>query len=199
MPTPAAPGPAHTRARPVHWLTTAALTAATIAAAALLGPGAATATPPGAPAPGRAAPADATPPDAAAADYPLRCPGAGATVVRTASGDLDGDGRPETVAAARCAAGSGTPPTGLYVLTGDGTGGARIVATLVDPAERLTLQTLDAHAGAVTAVLLGYSSPSVPRCCPDTRQTVTWHWRDGAFQRTAGDPVDPAAPSPRAA
>ena len=36
---------------------------------------------------------------------------------KKASGDLDGDGSPETVAVVHCDAGMGTPPDGVYVLT----------------------------------------------------------------------------------
>ncbi|MEU6059492.1 hypothetical protein [Streptomyces sp. NPDC047097] len=183
MPSPAAP--AHTRTRPWQWLATLAATASVVAGAALLdtGAGTATATPPAR----TPAPAAAPAPGAASVPYPLDCAGAPTTVVRRASGDLDGDRRPETVAEVRCAAGSGTPPSGLYVLAGDGKDGARVVATLVDPAERLSLGALGADGGAVTAVLLGYSSADVPRCCPDTRETVTWRWRNGAFLRTGED------------
>ena len=56
-------------------------------------------------------------------------------VTKKASGDLDGDGRPETVAVVRCDAGSGTPPSGVYVVTQPLTAGGapRVVATLIDP------------------------------------------------------------------
>ncbi|MFI2226842.1 hypothetical protein [Streptomyces fradiae] len=186
------PDLAHTHARPTHWLATAAAMAGVIALAGLLQPGSATATNPAAGA--RQAPAPGAPaPDAATAAYPLDCAGVPTAVPRTASGDLDGDGRPETVAAAHCRAGSGTPPYGLYVLTGarsdadggaDTTKGARVVATLVDPADALSIGDLAIRDGVVTATVLGYTSPDVPRCCPDTHETVEWRWTGGRFLRT---------------
>ncbi|MFE1578056.1 hypothetical protein [Streptomyces fradiae] len=186
------PDLAHTHARPAHWLATAAAMAGVVVLAGLLQPGSATATNPAAGARPATA-ADAPAPDAATAAYPLDCAGVPTAVPRTAGGDLDGDGRPETVAAAHCRAGSGTPPYGLYVLTGarsdadggaDATEGARVVATLVDPADALSIGDLAIRDGVVTATVLGYTSADVPRCCPDTQETVEWRWSGGRFLRT---------------
>ncbi|MHC0428567.1 hypothetical protein ACX6XY_00045 [Streptomyces sp. O3] len=169
---------AHTRTRPVHWLATAAALAGVVALSTLVQPRDATAA-------AQPAPPPASAPDAAAVDYPMEC-GAAARpqVQRQASADLDGDGRPETVAVARCAAGSGTPPSGVYVITGATTGTPRVVATLVDPADRLSVSDFAVRDDTVTATLLGYSSPDVPRCCPDQKQRAKWQWKDGAFVRS---------------
>ncbi|OEJ96951.1 hypothetical protein [Streptomyces thermolilacinus] len=185
MQTSDLPDLAHTHARPTHWLATAAAMAGVIALAGLVQPDAATATDPAA-GPANAHAAAAPAPDAATAAYPLTCTGVPTAVPKTATGDLDGDGRPETVAAAHCRAGSGTPPHGLYVLTHakGGTKGARVVATLVAPADALSVGGLAVRDGIVTATLLGYSSPDVPRCCPDKQETVEWRWTGGTFLRT---------------
>lgn len=120
------PDLAHTRPRPVHWLATATAMAAVVAAAGLLQPDAATANQPGSTTTARTTPNTAPPPapDTTTVDFPLACGGAKALVTKEATGDLDGDGHPETVAAARCDAGSGTPPSGLYVLTATKDAGA---------------------------------------------------------------------------
>ncbi|MFE0703361.1 hypothetical protein [Streptomyces sp. NPDC058872] len=169
---------AHTHARPAHWLATATATAAVVALAGLLqpGPAGATGTPPPRPAP-----------EASGADYPLECGGAPSTVSKRAAGDLDGDGNPETVAAVHCEAGSGTPPSGVYVLTGGTEDGApaRVVATLVAPEQHRNVTELAVRDGAVRATLLGYSSPDVPSCCPDEKEQVSWRWHDGAFVRSS--------------
>ncbi|MEU9091953.1 hypothetical protein ACIOEW_35040 [Streptomyces sp. NPDC087901] len=192
MQTSALPDLAHTGTRPMHWLATAAAMAAVVAAAGLLQPDAnasASTTPHRTAAQHAAAPVAA--PDPARADFPLECGGAGHTVAKEAPGDLDGDGRPETVAVVRCAAGSGTPPSGVYVLT-QGSGAApRIVATLVDPVQKLSVGDFAVRDGIVSATLLGYSSASVPSCCPDEQEKVTWQWRNGAFARSS-QPEDPA-------
>ncbi|CAM5458612.1 Secreted protein OS=Streptomyces fumanus OX=67302 GN=GCM10018772_46420 PE=4 SV=1 [Streptomyces fumanus] len=79
----------------------------------------------------------------------------------------------------------GTPPDGVYVLTRDAAGGKpRVVATLVDPADRRTVTDFSVRDGAVQATLLGYSSPDVPSCCPDLKDGAKWQWKNGAFVRS---------------
>ncbi|WP_330176649.1 hypothetical protein OG875_25990 [Streptomyces sp. NBC_01498] len=188
MQTSDVPDLAHTRPRPVHWLATATAMAAVVAAAGLLQPDAATATQTGTASAGHTAPdtaAAARPaPDPATADLPLDCGDVTVRVTEEAAGDLDGDGNPETVAAARCDAGSGTPPHGLYVLTTTKDGAPRVVATLVNPADRRSVTDLDIRDGLVRARLLGYSGPDIPSCCPDEEQRLTWEWANGAFVRS---------------
>ncbi|MFJ6796264.1 hypothetical protein [Streptomyces sp. NPDC091268] len=175
---------AHTAATPLHWLATATAMAAVIAGAGLLQPDPAA----GAPADPRGGPR-ATAPDAHAVAYPLDCKGAPQAVTATAEGDLDGDGLPETVAAVRCEAGSGTPPHAIYVLTRDSARGAapRVVATLLDAGRRQTASDLAIRDRTVTASLLGYSGPEVPRCCPDRTQLAKWLWTGGKFRQELTD------------
>ncbi|MEE1729286.1 MULTISPECIES: hypothetical protein [Streptomyces] len=189
MQTSALPDLAHTATKPVHWLATAAAMAGVVAAAGLLQPGTATATATAAPEQRTTTQQGAPPPapDPARVEFPLECGGAGTTVAKQAPGDLDGDGRPETVAVVHCDAGSGTPPSGIYVLT-QGSGAApRVVATLVDPADKKTVGDFTVREGRVSATLLGYSSLEVPRCCPDQEDQVSWRWKGNAFVRTSGD------------
>ncbi|MEV7613043.1 hypothetical protein [Streptomyces sp. NPDC089799] len=193
MHSPAEPALPHNDARPLHWLATAAAMAAVIAGAGFLQPAAEAGTlsaPAGPAAPGtpRTAPRVAAP-DAALAQYPLDCRGGPHQVTATAHGDLDGDGRPETVAAVRCDAGLGTPPNALYVLTQDTAAGTppRVVATLLPAAQRKNVTELAVSDGKITATLLGYSGPDVPRCCPDTRQHAKWAWTGGKFSHELTD------------
>lgn len=182
MQTPAVPDLAHTRTRPVHWLATATAMAAVVAAAALLQPEAATASQAGgSPETATAAPA----PDPATVELPLKCFGAKVLVTEKASGDLDGDGSPETVAVARCDVGMGTPPNAVYVLTRGGDAGARVVATLLEATEAMNVNDLALSDGTITAKLFGYSSPAVPRSNPDRQENVKWQWKGGKFVRTA--------------
>lgn len=179
---PAVPELAHTRARPVHWIATAAALAAVVAGSAVLQPDSADAAQTATRTTPRAA-APAPPPDPAAVAFPLECGSVEPVVKKKASGDLDGDGSPETVAVVHCDAGSGTPPDGVYVLARTA-GGPRVVATLVDPKDRFNVDDFAVRDKAVTAALLGYSSPDVPSCCPDRRERATWRWQNGAFQRS---------------
>ncbi|MFK0048335.1 hypothetical protein ACIQU4_30445 [Streptomyces sp. NPDC090741] len=174
----------HGSARPLHWLATATAMAAVIAAAGLLQPDAA-ATGHAAASTAPASGPQAAAPDPAAVTYPLDCKGLPTAVTATAQGDLDGDGRPETVAAVRCDAGSGTPPHAIYVLAQDKTPGAtpRVVATLLEAGKRQTATELTVRDGVVTASLIGYSSPQVPRYSPDVKQLAKWRWSGGKFRQ----------------
>ncbi|MCX5383430.1 hypothetical protein [Streptomyces sp. NBC_00083] len=188
MQNAAVPELAHTHARPVHWVATATAMAAVVALAGFLTPDPAKASQTsgghGAPLTTVAAPA----PDPASVTFPLDCGNLGTVVEKKASGDLDGDGVPETVAIVHCNAGGGTPPSGVYVLTRPAVKGAppRVVATLVNPEDRQSVTDFAVRDGAVAATLLGYSSDDVPRYAPDVRQEVKWRWRAGKFVRSTG-------------
>ncbi|MFD0343085.1 hypothetical protein ACFVH0_31140 [Streptomyces sp. NPDC127117] len=183
MQTSELPDLAHTDTKPLHWLATAAAMAAVVAAAGLLQPDptASASTPHRTKA--QHGTTTVTAPDPARADFPLECGGLESTVAKQATGDLDGDGRPETVAVVHCAAGSGTPPSGVYVLTRGSGAAPRVVATLVDPAQAMSIGDFAVRDGIISATLLGYSSDEVARCCPDQQEQVTWQWRGGAFVR----------------
>lgn len=85
----------------------------------------------------------------------------------------------------RCEAGSGTPPSGVYVVTRSADDPkARVVATLVDPKERLSVEEFAVRDATITATLLGYSSRDVPSCCPDVTERAKWQWKNGAFVRS---------------
>ncbi|WP_107424934.1 hypothetical protein [Streptomyces antioxidans] len=182
---PLGPDLAHTQPRPVHWVATAAAVAAVIAGGSFFQPSdakATTSTAASAPGTGRLPAAEA--PDPRAADYPMKCGRTRPDVIDRGSADLDGDGRPETVAVVRCATAFGTPPSGVYVLSQPaGHAGAepRVVATFVDPKEGMSISDFAVRGKKVSATLLGYSSAKVPRCCPDLQRKVNWQWRDGKF------------------
>ncbi|MGW1540240.1 hypothetical protein ACWCPM_08320 [Streptomyces sp. NPDC002309] len=182
MQQPAVPELAHTHTRPIHWVATATAVAGVVALSSLLPPDSATA----AQKPGRPARPAAAPPATQGVAFPLECGPVEAVVEKKASGDLDGDGRPETVAVVHCDAGISTPPDGVYVLTqGEGTPRPRVVATLVDPKDRSTVSDVAVREGAVLATLLGYSSSDVPTCCPDVEEDAKWQWSNGAFVRSS--------------
>ncbi|MFD7711841.1 hypothetical protein ACFV6E_06635 [Streptomyces sp. NPDC059785] len=175
---------AHTHTSPLHWLATATALAGVVALSSFLQPDAATAAQPGTGAKTHTQTAAAAP-DPARADFPLDCGPVKLVVQKKASGDLDGDGSPETVAVVRCDAGMGTPPNGVYVLTqAPGAAKPRVVATLIDPKDRQNVTDFAVRDGAVTATVLGYSSADVPSCCPDVTDHAKWQWKNGAFVRS---------------
>ncbi|MBB5930505.1 hypothetical protein [Streptomyces echinatus] len=180
----AVPELAHTQTRPIHWIATATAVAGVVALTSVIQPGSATAAQSATGTKTRPAPA-AAPPSTTGVDFPLQCGPVKALVVKKATGDLDGDGRPETVAVVHCDAPMGTPPDGLYVLTRSADSATpRVIATLVQPRERLTVTDFTVHGRTVSATLLGYSSDTVPSCCPDTKTPATWQWNGNAFLRS---------------
>lgn len=187
----AVPELARTDTQPLHWVATATAVAGVIALSSLVQPGPATAAQPTTATEARPAPAPTatTPPGTTGVAFPLDCGPVKAVVAHKTDGDLDGDGKPETVAVVHCDAAMGTPPDAVYVLTRDATDGKpRVVATLVQPADRLTATDLAIRDRTVTATLLGYSTDDVPSCCPDVRKPAAWRWNGHAFLRsTPGD------------
>ncbi|MFI0818499.1 hypothetical protein ACH4TX_18615 [Streptomyces sp. NPDC021098] len=179
------PDLAHTHPRPVHWIATAAAVAAVVAGASAFQPADAKAGPaPTTLSAHRTGGLQATQaPDPRTAHYPMDCGRAEPGVVDRASADLDGDGRPETVAVVRCRTAAGNPPSGVYVLAQPAREGAapRIVATFVDPKEGMSVTDFAVRGTMVSATLLGYSTTKVPRCCPDLQRKVNWQWKDGEF------------------
>lgn len=175
---------AHTDTRPIHWVATATALAGVVALSSVLQPGSARAAQASGPEV-KSAPATASAPATTGVDFPIACGPVKAVVQKKASGDLDGDGRPETVAVVHCDAPMGTPPDGVYVLTQAADAGKpRVVATLVAPKARETVTDFAVRDGAVLATLLGYSTADVPSCCPDVKDSAKWQWRNGAFVRS---------------
>ncbi|WP_405579453.1 hypothetical protein [Streptomyces sp. NBC_01190] len=189
-------GPAlpHTRSRSVHWITTAATLGAIVALVALVEPADASQSasraasgPVPRPSNGSVRPtAPAAPPNPAAVTYPLDCPpGAKVDVVSKVSGDLDGDGRPETVVVVRCDSGAGTPPSGVFVLSAAGAA-PRIAETLVRPKDDRQISDFRLDGRTVRATVLGFSSAATPRCCPDMRRGYAWEWRHDRYVAIPG-------------
>ncbi|HEY5834776.1 hypothetical protein [Streptomyces sp.] len=188
-------GPAlpHTRTRTVHWLSTAAALAAVVAAVALVQPAGASAGAAG-DAGSAGHPAGPVPaPDPGLVDYPLTCPpGAEADVVDRVSGDLDRDGSPETVVVVRCHSELGTPPSGVYVIGAPAAGGGapHIVETLVEPEDDRQITDFRLDGRTVRATVLGFSTDSTPRCCPDMRGTYAWEWRGNRYVAITSRPAN---------
>jgi hypothetical protein len=133
--------------------------------------------------------APVAPPDPAAATYPLNCADGVATdVISKVSGDLDGDGRPETAVVVRCHTDTGTPPSGVYVLSAPRTAGGppRIAVTLVKPEDNRQISHFRLEGRTLKATVLGFSSDAVPQCCPDLNRTYSWEWRGDRYVALPG-------------
>jgi hypothetical protein len=113
---------------------------------------------------------------------PLQCPtGTDALILQRVPIML---GHPATIVVARCDSGAGSPPSGVFVVDG-ADAAAKVSATLVRPSAQVEISTVTVTADRLRATGMGYSTPDVPRCCPD--RTVTLVWRiDGSHLVAAG-------------
>jgi len=173
----------HTQPQPMHWLATATAVPAVVAAASFIQPPDATATTASNAKPGLHTLHTLAAPDPAKVTFPVNCGPSRLDVVQKISGDLDGDGTTETVAVVRCHSETGTPPSGVFVLARptDPKAPPRVVATLLAPSDKLSVQDFALQGRAISATLLGYSTLDVPRCCPDVHKSAKWQWQDGKF------------------
>ncbi|MCU0264538.1 MAG: hypothetical protein MUC45_00250 [Actinomycetia bacterium] len=88
---------------------------------------------------------------------------------------------PALLVAARCDAGAGNPPSGVFLVRA-GDAGAQLAATLVPDTLDLVLPHLAVTDDAVTVTADGFSAPDVPRCCPDRTVVRTWAVGDGTLE-----------------
>ncbi|WP_370116713.1 hypothetical protein [Streptacidiphilus sp. MAP12-33] len=162
--------PAHARSKPWHWLATVAGLGAVVGVALAVGPAGAVQT--GAEATAQPLPQGAAAaPDPAKARLPIDCGPLSVHIDQHFSAALPGAGTPVTVVAARCDAGAGSPPDGLYALEA----GRATPIRLLDPARRFTVRSMAMRGdGSIHATVVGYSSSTVPDCCPDLNETLSW-------------------------
>lgn len=118
--------------------------------------------------------------------YPFDCDGFGYVVNATHYADLNGDGRLDAVVLVRCHAGAGSPPSGLYVYDGiSPPDNPRLMATLLSPKADREANAFTITGTTVSMDVYGYSSPSVPRCCPDEKYRMTWVWNGPNYSSTS--------------
>lgn len=113
--------------------------------------------------------------------WPFRCAGVPVRTTDRVVIDLTGDGLPEVVLVAFCDAGAGSPPQHLLVFDGASPPGPpRLLAELSAPGIQLFIR-VSAAGGVIRATGLGYSGPTVPRCCPDISRQLAWRWSGRGF------------------
>jgi len=81
--------------------------------------------------------------------------------------------RAETIVAAHCESGAGSPPSGVYGVIGGGAS-ASVVATLVPATAQVLVSALAVTSSRLELTGQGYSSANVPRCCPDRTVRMAW-------------------------
>lgn len=122
------------------------------------------------------------------------CAGQSLVMVRQVRYDFTGDGVADALAAVRCDAGAGSPPSTVFALVAEAAG-PRVAGTLLD-AEAGEVVTEVTGSGP-EAVVRGFAfSPDAPRCCPDLEVVHRYRWTGAKFDagtRTA-TPLPSAQP-----
>jgi hypothetical protein len=77
----------------------------------------------------------------------------------------------------RCNSGAGTPSNEVYVYDRAATARTpHLAQTLVTMTDNWQALALSADGATVSLPVNGFSTSSVPRCCPDVHATLVWHW-----------------------
>jgi hypothetical protein len=120
--------------------------------------------------------------DWSAVHHPMECGELPQQVTKVAVGDATGDNRAEAVVVVRCAAGAGSPPSGVFVYgTQPGRPDPQLLADLIRPDQDVLVEDVKISVEGVTVRGLGYSAPDVPRCCPDRQINRRWQWSGAGF------------------
>jgi hypothetical protein len=93
------------------------------------------------------------------------------------------------VVMARCDAGAGSPPTSLIVYDrATSRTSAHQLQVLMDGSspDGAIASGFTAADKTIRSDIVEYSSPNIPRCCPDQHYTRTWVWQGDSYHRLAG-------------
>jgi hypothetical protein len=83
----------------------------------------------------------------------------------------------------RCNAGAGTPSSVLYVYDlASSTTSPHLAATLVGETDNWQANSISTNGADLAMPANGFSANNVPRCCPDVRTTLAWHWSGSGYQ-----------------
>lgn len=97
-----------------------------------------------------------------------------------------------------CVAGAGSPPSAVLVYDhADSANSAHLAQTLL-PYEDNWIPEKDATTASGTKLTIsvyGYSTESVPRCCPDIHTNLTWNWSSGEYVAAGPEPSHTRLPA----
>jgi hypothetical protein len=95
-----------------------------------------------------------------------------------------------------CTHGAGTPPVAVYVYDGaSSTSTPHLAATLVAASDGWQANALRVDGSAVSLPVYGFSSASIPNCCPDVRTTLVWHWSGSRYELVSAVPPHVTRPA----
>lgn len=95
----------------------------------------------------------------------------------------------------RCNSGAGTPPVAVYVYDrATSTGSPHLAGTLVTDGDGWQAATFGVNGATISLPVAGFSSGSLPNCCPDVRATLVWRWSGSKYELVS--PIPPHVKGP---
>jgi hypothetical protein len=130
-------------------------------------------------------------------EYPVDC--GGQTTGKAVAYPTPQPGTEVAIVLVSCVAGADNPPSAVLVYDNAGsTGRAHLRQTLVSYDDDWSpIAGGTSAAGANLSIqVVGYSSDSVPRCCPDLHTTLTWTWDGNKYVSVKPEPGHKQLPAP---
>lgn len=128
--------------------------------------------------------------------YPVDC-GGQTTASATAYPEPE-PGKEVAIVQVTCKAGAGSPPSAVLVYdSAESTTSAHLAQTLLRYEDNWIPESgvTTSLGPTLTISVYGYSTDSVPRCCPDLHPTLSWTWRQGKYVATGPEPTHARLPS----
>jgi hypothetical protein len=101
------------------------------------------------------------------------------------------------VVEARCNSGAGTPSSEVYVYDrADAARSPHLAQTLITMTDNWQTRPLRLEGDTVSLPAYGFTTSSVPRCCPDVQTTLVWQWNGSDYALTSAVPPHLLFPQP---
>jgi hypothetical protein len=88
-----------------------------------------------------------------------------------------------------CTHGAGTPPVAVYVYDGaSSTTTPHLAGTLLAVSDGWQANAFSVDGATVSIPVFGFSSASLPHCCPDVQATLVWRWTGSHYELVSSVP-----------
>jgi len=95
-----------------------------------------------------------------------------------------------------CTHGAGTPPVAVYVYDhATSTTTPDLLQTLVRVSDGWQANQFSVDGATVDLPVFGFSSDSVPNCCPDVHASLDWSWNGSRYELTSTVPAHQPGPA----
>jgi hypothetical protein len=99
------------------------------------------------------------------------------------------DGVEVAVVLVRCTVGAGTPPVVVYVYdAADSIGAPHLMETLLRDTDGWQASDFRVDGATIALPVSGFSSRSLPNCCPDVQTTLRWSWTGSDYRLESAIP-----------